>query len=47
MHSYLGPWPFLYEEVVVECYDLPVMEGSPAYVMYKTAADFPVYSNES
>ena len=47
MHSYLGPRPFLYEEVVVECYDLPVMEGSPGYVMYKTGNDSPVYSVES
>ena len=47
LHNWLGPRPFPYEEIVVECYDLPVMEGSPAYIMYKTAADSPVYSVES
>jgi len=39
--------PFPYEEFIVECYDLPVLNGSQAYVMYKTAHDSPVYVVES
>ena len=47
VNNWLGPQHFPYKEIIVECYDLPVMEGSPAYVMYKTAADSPVHSAES
>ena len=47
VNNWLGPRRFPYKEIIVECYDLPVMAGSPAYVMYKTATDSPVYSVES
>jgi len=38
---------YLYEEYILECYDLPVVNGSQAYVMYKTAHNSPVYVVES
>ena len=50
LNNWLGPQSprsLPYKEIIVECYDLPVMAGSPAYVMYKTAADSPVYNVES
>ena len=47
MHAWLGSDPFQYDEYIVECYDLPVVNGSPAYVMYKTANNSPVYVVES
>ena len=47
MHNWLGPQPFPYEEIVVECYDLPVIAEEQAYVMYKTATDSLVYSVQS
>ena len=47
LHNWLGPRPFPYEEIIVECYDLPVMAGGQAYVMYKTATDSLIYSVES
>ena len=48
MHSMLrSKHPFPYEEFIVECYDLPVVNGSQAYVMYKTAHNSPVYVVES
>ena len=39
--------PYPYEEFIVECYDLPVVNGNQAYVMYKTAHNSPVYVVES
>ena len=33
---------FPYEEFIVECYDLPVVNGSQAFIMYKTANNSPV-----
>ena len=47
MHNWLGPRPFPYEEIIVECYDLPVVKGSQGFVMYKTGSDSPIYSVES
>ena len=47
LHNWLGPRPFPYEEIIVECYNLPVMVEDQAYVMYKTATDSPVYTVES
>ena len=39
LHKWLGPCPFLYENAVVECYDLPVVNGSRGFVIYKTEND--------
>lgn len=47
MHRYLGERAFPYEEFFVECYDLPVVNGSQGFVMYKTAKNSPVYVTES
>ena len=47
MHNWLGPNPFPYEEIIVECYDLPVVKGSSGFVMYKTGRDSPIYIVES
>ena len=48
MHPFLhSERPFPYEEFIVECYDLPVVNGSPAFVMYKTANNSPVYVVDS
>ena len=48
MHPFFdSEHPFPYEEFIVECYDLPVFNGSPAYVMYTTAHNSPVYVVES
>ena len=47
MHHWKGASPFLYEEIIVECYDLPVVKGSSGFVMYKTGHDSPIYSVES
>ena len=44
MHPHRGSErPFPYEEFIVECYDLPVVNGSQAFIMYKTAHNSPVY----
>ncbi len=38
MHSWLRlERPFPYEEFIVQRYDLPVLNGSRAFIMYKTA----------
>ena len=34
---------FPYGQFIVECYDVPVVNGSQAFVMYKTANSSPVY----
>ena len=47
MHKWSGPKPYPYEEIIVECYDLPVVKGSSGFVMYKTGHDSPIYSVES
>ena len=39
MHNWLGPKPFLYEQLAIECYDLRVKNGSRAFVIYKTASN--------
>ena len=36
MHQWLGIDKYPYEQLVVECYDLTVTNGSRAFVMYKT-----------
>lgn len=35
MHRWLGENRFRYEQLVVECYDLPVTRGDTAFIMYK------------
>ena len=47
LHNWLGPCPFPYEEIIVKYYDLPVMAGGQAYIMYKTATDSLIYNVES
>ncbi len=37
MHDMLGPKPFLYEQLAIECYDLQVKNGSRAFLIYKTS----------
>ena len=35
---------FLYEEYIVECYDIPMANGSIAFVLFKIATNSPVYA---
>lgn len=37
MHAWLGPNPFLYENMIIMCYDLPVVEGINVFVIYRTS----------
>lgn len=39
MHAWLGPKPFLYETMVIMCYDLPVQMGNEVFVIYKTSTN--------
>ena len=52
MHTWLepkkGPKPFLFEEFIVECYDIKKVEnGSRAFVMYKTSNHSRVFVADS
>ena len=35
---------FLYEEYIVECYDIPMANGSNAFILFKNASSSPVYA---
>ena len=37
MHQWLGKNKYTYEQLVVECYDLPVTPGDKAFVIYKAS----------
>ena len=43
MHANPSVQEYPFEEYIIECYDLPVVNGSQAFVMYKTANSSPVY----
>ena len=34
---------FAYEEFILECYDIPMTNGSNAFILFKTASNSPVY----
>ena len=38
---------FLYEEYIVECYDIPMVNGSIAFIFFKIASSSPVYAARS
>ena len=45
IHIHKHQYP--YEEYILECYDLPVVNGSQAFIIYKTAHNSPAYVVES
>ena len=37
MHRWLGKYKYRYEQLVVECYDLPIVPGDKAFVIYRAS----------
>ena len=42
MHDWLGEDKFPYEQLVVECYDVPVASGDKAFLLYRTSSGLSV-----